>query len=145
MLEAFLHVDPKSRPSAEDALKFKYLQDAQIVNDYSNCYIPPPDASMFNFEHEAFPLSKLHSMIVDEVESYNTNKLQTPKASSNRFETIANTNGIYTLEGKIVDVDSDINKSTSQTGRSQTACNNNSEDVTDPAEAPTAGFSLSVL
>jgi len=70
LIEAFLQVNPNSRPSASEALSYSFFNDAQVLTDYKNIKIEPPNKSLFNFEYENYSLAKLKEMIHDEVKSY---------------------------------------------------------------------------
>lgn len=68
LLEHLLDLNPTRRPSAISALEFTYLQDADIICDYTNVSQPAPlDENYFAFEKNPFTLDVLRQMIADEV------------------------------------------------------------------------------
>lgn len=89
LIDAMLQLSPDSRPSAEEALRYRYLTGAQEVCDYSSVQLFRPDQSMFSFETEKYSLAELRAMIMDEIRE--TGDEESPVT--------------YTLEGKLVDSD----------------------------------------
>lgn len=67
LLESLLSVNPNTRPSAEEALHAQFLDDAEILSDYSSVRLSRPSADFFDFEQEKYSLDQLREMIVDEV------------------------------------------------------------------------------
>lgn len=68
LLEHLLDLNPNRRPSAISALEFTYLQDADIICDYTNVAQPAPlDENYFAFERNSFTVEALRQMIADEV------------------------------------------------------------------------------
>lgn len=67
MLQALLAVNPQNRPSAAQAMAFSFLDDAEILNDYSPNYLTRPSVDYFDFEHERYTVSQLKDMIDNEV------------------------------------------------------------------------------
>jgi hypothetical protein len=62
-----LAVDPVIRPTATQALEFEYLQDAEVLCDYSKHYLSRPPTELFDFESEKYSLVELRELIVGEV------------------------------------------------------------------------------
>jgi hypothetical protein len=58
------------RPTAEQALEFDYITDAQVMCDYSDVESTPRrvDEKFFDFEREDYKLDELQKMVRDEVE-----------------------------------------------------------------------------
>lgn len=68
LLETLLDLNPKRRPSAARALQFTYLQDAQVLCDYSPQVMPRKiDEKYFDFERIEFSLPALQNMVREEV------------------------------------------------------------------------------
>jgi hypothetical protein len=67
MLEALLSVNPQRRPSAAGALAFRFLSEAEILNNYNVSYLTRPTADFFDFEHEKYSVAQLRDMIDHEV------------------------------------------------------------------------------
>lgn len=67
LIEALLAVNPFVRPSAADALDFKYLNGAEELCDYSINYLNKPNASLFDFEMAKFSVQDLKHCIHEEV------------------------------------------------------------------------------
>jgi serine/threonine protein kinase len=71
LLEHLLDLNPNKRPSATTALEFPYLQDADILCDYSEALMPGPiDEKFFDFERVDYSLEALQNMIREEVAFY---------------------------------------------------------------------------
>lgn len=70
LLELLLSVNPAKRPTAAEAIKSRYLDDADVICDYSKKYVTRPTPKDFEFEQEKFTLDELRSMIVEEVRYY---------------------------------------------------------------------------
>jgi serine/threonine protein kinase len=70
LLEELLSVNPRHRPSAVQALRSRYLDDADVICDYSKRYVVKPTASDFEFEQAKYSLEELRGMIIDEVKFY---------------------------------------------------------------------------
>ena len=68
LLEMLLAVNPRERPSAEQALQHPFLADAEVLHDYSKTYLTRPSPEYFEFEHTAFTVPELRAMIEHEVE-----------------------------------------------------------------------------
>jgi len=120
LIEALLQLNPQSRPSAEHALKFKFLNDAQVMHDYSKVHVAKPKRGMFSFENEKMSLASLRAMVLDEVRSYNNtssctspvdeidalvSKLLDVRHTEKKVARTPSKNAseVYTLEGNIVD------------------------------------------
>ena len=69
LLEQLLQLNPKLRPTAEQALQFDYVNDAQLMCDYSDVESTPRrvDERFFDFEREDYKLEELQQMVRDEV------------------------------------------------------------------------------
>lgn len=69
LLEQLLQLNPKLRPTAEQALQFDYVNDAQILCDYDDVESTPRrvDERFFDFEREEYKLEELQKMVRDEV------------------------------------------------------------------------------
>jgi hypothetical protein len=69
LLEQLLQLNPKLRPTAEQALQFDYINDAQLMCDYSDVESTPRrvDERFFDFEREDYKLDELQKMVRDEV------------------------------------------------------------------------------
>jgi hypothetical protein len=68
LLEALLQLNPKNRPSASEALRYVFLEDAQLVNDYKNVdLVTYVDEAAFDFEKNEYTLEMLQQMVRDEV------------------------------------------------------------------------------
>ena len=69
LLEQLLQLNPKLRPTAEQALQFDYVNDAQVLCDYSDVESTPRrvDEKFFDFEREEYKLEELQKMVRDEV------------------------------------------------------------------------------
>lgn len=72
LLEGLLTLNPSERLSAEQALGSEYLQDAEILYDYSKVTIQTPPKEFFAFDNRACPLKELQQIIINEVETYST-------------------------------------------------------------------------
>jgi serine/threonine protein kinase len=71
LLEHLLDLNPNRRPSATTALEFPYLQDADILCDYSEALMPGPiDEKFFDFERVEYSLEALQAMVREEVAFY---------------------------------------------------------------------------
>jgi serine/threonine protein kinase len=68
LLEQLLAVNPRERPTAEQALQHPFLADAEVLHDYSKTYLTRPSPEYFEFEHTAFTVPELRAMIEHEVE-----------------------------------------------------------------------------
>lgn len=69
LLEQLLQLNPKLRPTAEQALQFDYVNDAQLMCDYGDVASTPRrvDERFFDFEREDYKLDELQKMVRDEV------------------------------------------------------------------------------
>ena len=67
LIEALLAVNPFIRPSAADALEFKYLIGAEELCDYSINYLSKPNTNLFDFEMAKFSVQDLKHSIHEEV------------------------------------------------------------------------------
>jgi hypothetical protein len=67
-ISALLCVDPKKRPTAFEALNFKYIMDAETLCDYDEIVLRPPPPSYFEFETAEYSLEQLRDLIHEEVE-----------------------------------------------------------------------------
>lgn len=68
LLEVLMDLNPKRRPSAAEALTFSYIEDAQILCDYSENTMPRRvDERFFDFEREDYSLEQLQAMVREEV------------------------------------------------------------------------------
>jgi serine/threonine protein kinase len=69
LLEQLLQLNPKLRPTAEQALQFDYVNDAQLMCDYSDVASTPRrvDERFFDFEREDYKLDELQQMVREEV------------------------------------------------------------------------------
>jgi serine/threonine protein kinase len=68
LLEQLLAVNPRERPTAEQALAHPFLADAEVLHDYTKTYLTRPSPEYFEFEHTAFTVPELRAMIEHEVE-----------------------------------------------------------------------------
>ena len=68
LIEALLFINPSSRPSAEQALKFPFLEGAELLHDYSKVYLERPTSDFFEFEQTKCSVPELRRMIEHEVE-----------------------------------------------------------------------------
>ena len=69
LLEQLLQLNPKLRPTADQALQFDYINDAQLMCDYADLETTPRrvDERFFDFEREDYKLEELQKMVRDEV------------------------------------------------------------------------------
>lgn len=69
LLEQLLQLNPKLRPTAEQALQFDYITDAQVMCDYDDIESTPRrvDEKFFDFEREEYKLEELQRMVREEV------------------------------------------------------------------------------
>mmetsp|Transcript_25784 Transcript_25784/g.43471 ORF Transcript_25784/g.43471 Transcript_25784/m.43471 type:complete len:626 (-) Transcript_25784:341-2218(-) len=69
LLEQLLQLNPKLRPTADQALQFDYINDAQVMCDYTDVATTPRrvDERFFDFEREDYKLEELQKMVRDEV------------------------------------------------------------------------------
>ena len=70
LIKALLSIDPKGRPTAEEALKFKFMLDAETLCDYNVNYLTKPPDDLFDFEKEKYSIEGLKQAIHDEVLDY---------------------------------------------------------------------------
>lgn len=119
LIEALLQLNPEARPSAEEALKFKFLKDAQVMHDYSKVTIPKPTRGMFTFESEKMSLAELRSVVIEEVQSYNNVSARSSPADevealacklSDAANTEENIARVHVIEGQIVDQDMTVER-----------------------------------
>eukprot|EP01038_Epipyxis_sp_PR26KG_P007633 gene7633-10391_t len=68
LLESLLMVNPSDRPTADEALGFPFLVDAEVLHNYNVQYLTKPSKEFFEFEMEKFNVEKLREMIHKEVE-----------------------------------------------------------------------------
>lgn len=67
LVEALLTVNPNQRPSAVTSLRHSWLEDAEILHDYTKNYLQRPTPDYFDFEHEKYSVVQLKQMIDNEV------------------------------------------------------------------------------
>lgn len=99
LIVSLLNVNPKHRPSAEQALKSKFLLDAETLYDYSVQYLtaPPKESLFFDFESVKLSLEQLKGMIYDEVQQSKRSTLpqhEQSRTSSDRMSTITSTTAV---------------------------------------------------
>mmetsp|Transcript_9741 Transcript_9741/g.14691 ORF Transcript_9741/g.14691 Transcript_9741/m.14691 type:complete len:610 (-) Transcript_9741:213-2042(-) len=68
LLEVLMDLNPNRRPSAAEALEYPYIQDAQVLCEYSEDTMPRRvDEKFFDFEREDYSLEQLQAMVREEV------------------------------------------------------------------------------
>ena len=81
MMETLMTVNPTARPSAAEALKHPFLEDAELLHDYSKNYLTRPSPDYFAFEHTAFTVPELRAMIHKEVKELSAEAYHSPSNS----------------------------------------------------------------
>jgi mitogen-activated protein kinase 1/3 len=66
-IEQLLQVNPSLRPSAEEALQSPFMDDVEVLHDYSRTYLRRPAPDFFEFETKRFSVAELKKMVLDEV------------------------------------------------------------------------------
>lgn len=112
LLTRLLSVNPSQRPSAVQALQHPFLNNAEILNDYSKQYLSRPSPDFFEFEQAKFSVPMLKHQVELEVElsaadayrnnttiSNNTNTLRS-KEEQEAIENIAASNASYSAAMK---------------------------------------------
>lgn len=66
-INSLLCVNPRRRPTAQQALTYAYVKDAETFNDYSIRYLRPPPPGYFDFETAEHSLEQLRTLIHEEV------------------------------------------------------------------------------
>ena len=79
LLEALLTVNPKYRPSAVEALEFKFFDNTEVSFDYTKQYLVRPPVSYFDFENEKHSIAELKKLIDLEVFSSSASAYRHPK------------------------------------------------------------------
>lgn len=72
LLEALLRLNPTERPSAQEAIQFAYVSDAQVLCNYADFTLPSAEQlqeEFFSFEHKNVTLDNLRELILKEVAS----------------------------------------------------------------------------
>lgn len=72
LLEALLRLNPAERPSAQEAIEFAYVSDAQVLCNYADFTLPSAEQlqeEFFSFEHKNVTLDHLRELILKEVAS----------------------------------------------------------------------------
>ena len=80
LVKALLTVDPVQRVNAENALRYEWLADAEVLHDYSRDYMTRPPADFFDFERDKVSVEDLKGLIHDEVRSSSATAYRTQEA-----------------------------------------------------------------
>ena len=71
LLESLLEANPKVRSTAKHALSLPFFADAEVLFDYSDCYVKAPPPEYFDFERGTLDCVTLANMIRNDVANFN--------------------------------------------------------------------------